>query len=389
MAAERGGDQTATLLGDGTVLVVGGGPVGAVPPIATEIYDPRRNSWLPGPRTLLPRTGHAAVRLDDGRVLVVGGLQATGPTSPPAVLAGAELYDPRSGAWSAAASMAVPRSRPTLTVLPDSRVLAAGGLTSGGQITATAEVYDPVADRWSAAPPMSTPRSEQVALLLFNGRVLVAGGVDTVQPDGSLNSADLYDYATNSWSRAARMPNPHAGPVAAVLADGVALVAGGFDYQAGFGFGTQASDLYIPSRDSWIAGGPMLVARGMAGGAKLGNGFVIAAGGVSSHAGLQAQNTAEIFDPATRRWSLLPRLPDPRIAASVSPVGRAGAVLVGGSRQQTAYLFAFQPAPLLSGPPTSVTGAITTNQPMLLVTALLLAGVAAQAGWRRRRPAQA
>jgi hypothetical protein len=42
------------------------------------------------------------------------------------------------------------------------------------------------------------------------------------------------------------------------------------------------------------------------------------------------------------------------------------------------------PSPLV-GTPTNLSGALTANQPLLLVTALLLLGVAVQAGLRRTR----
>ena len=131
--------------------------------------------------------------------------------------------------------MAVARIEPTLTVLPDSRVLVAGGSLGGEQATATAELFDPVTNRWSPAPPMSTPRMEHAAVLLHTGKVLVAGGItSSVNLDGSLATAELYDYRVDRWMPAPPMPTGHAGAVAGVLGDGEALIAGGLNYQGGF-----------------------------------------------------------------------------------------------------------------------------------------------------------
>jgi hypothetical protein len=41
-----------------------------------------------------PRVGHTATLLADGRVVVVGGVDAPGPAAP------VEIYDPRTGTWS-------------------------------------------------------------------------------------------------------------------------------------------------------------------------------------------------------------------------------------------------------------------------------------------------
>src|SRR6266508_6309809 len=54
---------TATTLGNGRVLVVGG-----VDEPTTELYDPPTGTWIPGGTLNQPRWLHAAVRLADGRV---------------------------------------------------------------------------------------------------------------------------------------------------------------------------------------------------------------------------------------------------------------------------------------------------------------------------------
>ena len=62
-----------------------------------------------------PRSGHTAVRLLDGRVLVAGG-GGENDTS-------AELYDPDSGTWSATGNMAKPHACFPATLLRDGKVL--------------------------------------------------------------------------------------------------------------------------------------------------------------------------------------------------------------------------------------------------------------------------
>jgi hypothetical protein len=65
------------------------------------------------------RSGHRATLLRDGTVLVLGGRIAT-----------AELYDPAAAAWTSTSSLAIGRTVPTATLLSDGRVLVAGGHTT-------------------------------------------------------------------------------------------------------------------------------------------------------------------------------------------------------------------------------------------------------------------
>lgn len=83
--------HTATLLQDGTVLLIGGVP-GNEAFSSTEIFDPSTESFIAGPNLLLRRVLHAATLLPDGRVLVTGGYQSEARGQP---LQSAELFDPR------------------------------------------------------------------------------------------------------------------------------------------------------------------------------------------------------------------------------------------------------------------------------------------------------
>lgn len=87
------GDHTATLLSNGTVLVTGGGVYTESRATNTsELYDPTTNTWtLTTPLILGPRAGHTATLLRDGSVLVVGGSETYGWGQP--TRADAALYE--------------------------------------------------------------------------------------------------------------------------------------------------------------------------------------------------------------------------------------------------------------------------------------------------------
>jgi hypothetical protein len=138
------------------------------------------------------RTGHTATLLSNGLVLVAGGYTFSSVS-----LASAELYDPTTGLWSTTGSMATGREDETATILPNGQVLAAGGLSatnSGVSALSSAELYDPVTGTWSTAASMATARYIDTATLLSDGAVLVAGGHGGTLCCGapSLASAELY-----------------------------------------------------------------------------------------------------------------------------------------------------------------------------------------------------
>ena len=79
--------------------------------------------WIPTGSMVTPRYGHSAVRLQDGRVLVVGGEGDYGEAD----LTSAELYDPATGTWSATGNM-LEAARPVpATLLRDGKVLVLVG----------------------------------------------------------------------------------------------------------------------------------------------------------------------------------------------------------------------------------------------------------------------
>lgn len=76
--------QIATALEDGRVLIAGGVNAGT----SAELYDPVQNTFAVTGSMTVARNDFAAVRLLDGRVLLIGGGQGGAGAS------SAEIYDP-------------------------------------------------------------------------------------------------------------------------------------------------------------------------------------------------------------------------------------------------------------------------------------------------------
>jgi len=221
--------HTATLLGDGTVLLAGGDSGTAVLS-DSPLYAPATDSYPATSASLAAaRVYHTATLLSNGLVLAAGGWSGT------AALATAELYDPSTGTWTATGSLATARVWHTATRLANGRVLAVGGGT-GSAALASAEVYDPATGTWTGAGTLTQARQRHTATWLASGAaaglLLLAGGE---QPGGSgvLASAVLYDPAGNGGAgqfapTTASMTTPRTGHTAVFLAgSGRVLVAGG------------------------------------------------------------------------------------------------------------------------------------------------------------------
>lgn len=106
--------------------------------------------WTPTGVLTQARSDHTATLLGNGLVLVVGGYNNS-------YLSSAELYNPTSGIWTSTGALIDGCAYYTATLLVNGKVLVVGGLGSSGALS-SAELYDPTTGIWTATGALAQAR---------------------------------------------------------------------------------------------------------------------------------------------------------------------------------------------------------------------------------------
>lgn len=330
------------------VLITGGGAgtlTAASGLASTEVWDFRRMRSVPGPTMSSARALHSAIRLNDGRVLIAGGADATG-----AVLSSCEIYDPATNSFSNTANMSTPRILHGATVLADGRVMVAGGTSTlqpdvVAAITGTlssAEIFNPATGTWSSAPSLAGRTLAPALTLLSTGKVMVSGGVSVSIFFGipisanSSTSVRLYDAGSNSWSAGASMAQARAGHQynQVTLNDGRVLMTGGVNVPSLLNATNAApivgAEVYNPTSNSWQTVN-MPNARALHSATVLADGRVAACGGAQGTLTVPVPiANVDVFDPTNNTWSTAPNLTAARGSHNAALMPDGTLMLFGG-----------------------------------------------------------
>jgi Kelch motif/Galactose oxidase, central domain len=319
---------TATLMADGTVLVTGGvGPDNGnefILPMA-ELFDPRTNSFTAVGSMNTGRWVHAAVRLQDGQVLIVGGTaDAQGS------LASAEIYNPSTGSFSPVGDMTGPRENATATLLPDGRVLVVGGLDrAANKPLATAELFDPATSVFKATGSLAAPRTQHAAVALSDGRVAILGGLD--DKNQAVRAVEIYDPASGTFTAKGEAVAERVALTATLVLGGKILLAGGYRLDARLGIVARNTvEIYDPATGQSAAAGTLGAARYFHVAVGLTDGTVLLAGGTRPGSG--ALRSAELADPAAGKVTLTASLAGERTQAAAVLLQDGRALILGGIR---------------------------------------------------------
>ena len=213
--------HTATLLSDGRVLFVGGVGRGWTFLASAEVYDPVTGRSERVGSLGVPRESHTATLLADGRVLVAGG--HAGRRQDMKVHASAEVFSPGTRRFEPAGPLVTPRHKHDAIRLADGRVLVIGGADrTDRNYYATTEIYDPRTATVDRGPSMANRRYKiaGTSVLLPDGNVLVTSGARV---------AELLDVRSWTFREVnGRMPDAYRFAAAAPLRGGDVLITGGY-----------------------------------------------------------------------------------------------------------------------------------------------------------------
>ena len=283
------------------------------------------------------RADHTATLLLDGRVLIAGGMVENG-----IFLDSMELYDPRTGSFKPAGTMSSKRVGHSATLLSGGKLLLAGGTAERsfegglhGIISSTADLYDPQTSKVTLAGNMITGREAHEAVLLPSGKVLFIGGYDGRH---YLDSVELFDPSTNKFALAGKLIQPRSGAVAVLLpADdgkdaGKVLIMGGASGESETNHIVLGSaELFDPNTGASVKVGEMTLRRYKHAATLLADGRVLVTGGSDDRDWGNMYDTAEIYDPATHRFTPTSRMLSKRFKLPHATVLlKNGKVLVAG-----------------------------------------------------------
>ncbi len=213
--------HTATLLPDGRVLFAGGVGRGWTFLGSAELFDPETGRSEPVGSMHVPRESHTATLLADGRVLVIGG--HAGRRQNMEVYASAEVFSPRSRRFEGAGTLVTARHKHDAIKLADGRVLVIGGADRTDRVHyASTEIYDPRTATFERGPSMAHRRYKiaGTSVLLPSGDVLATSGARV---------AELLDVGSWTFREIpGRFPDAYRFAAAAPLLGGDVLISGGY-----------------------------------------------------------------------------------------------------------------------------------------------------------------
>jgi N-acetylneuraminic acid mutarotase len=277
------------------------------------------------------RMGSAAARLNDGRIMVVGGYGTFASYN------NVYLYDPSANTWGTGTSYPTKIDSVRAVTLADGRILVASGhylQTMTEYFPTACYAYNPANTLWEAVASLPASRDTYAAARLSNGKVLLAGGYDT--SGNKCAEAWLYDPGANSWTATTALPVGLAFSGAVTIADGTVLAMGGND-------GTTRGLAYAfnPSNATWTQKATSPTAASSVGLALLGNGKALVAGGYD---GSNDYANAYQYSPAGNSYAAAAAFPIASDSMTAATLADGRAILCGGNNGSggnvaTAYIY--------------------------------------------------
>jgi N-acetylneuraminic acid mutarotase len=242
-------------------------------------YDPETNTctlFSPPPMS----NSWGTIVACQNKIYLIGG-NASKPT---------QVYDPATDTWENRTS--IPTTRMSLQAnVVDGKIYVIGGQMLAGLYiinpSSSNDVYDPATDSWSKMAPIPTPVMGYASTVLDN-KIYIIGGGNTGGPEYEpLSQVQIFDPKTNQWTNGTSIPtgviSARAVATTGQFAPKRIYVIGGSltSYPRWSSYNViDLNQVYDPETDTWTAGTPMPTPRYLFGVAVI-NDEIYAIGGVS------------------------------------------------------------------------------------------------------------
>jgi N-acetylneuraminic acid mutarotase len=218
-------------------------------------YDPETDNWTQLAPLPIYNWGASVVACQN-KIYVIGGT-AEIPT---------QIYDPATDTWENGTSIPTTRSGQQANVVDD-KIYVIGGQAPAalGVINPSnaTDVYDPATDSWSkmASVPISVMG---YASVVVDNKIYIISGGHTGGPDYTpINQVQIFDPATNQWTNGTPIPTAVCGAGACATTgtsapERIYVIGGTLHYYyhstaASYG-GTDLNQIYDPETDTWTTG---------------------------------------------------------------------------------------------------------------------------------------
>lgn len=189
----------------------------------------------------------------------------------------------------------------------------------------SAELYDPATGTFSATGAMTVPRVQAAATLLANGKVLIAGGYGGDGKTGS--SAELYDSSTGTFTATGSMAVVRNCPSATLLPNGKVFITYGTGCDDIEADGPLSSpELYYPEARAFVPAGPGLPAVSAFSANLLPTGTVLLG---LSPVDCPCASGGGLYDPSSERFTFIGKTAYAGCNATGAPLSD-GTVLISG-----------------------------------------------------------
>jgi N-acetylneuraminic acid mutarotase len=281
--------------------------IGTIPFFQVAKVNATEDSWTtlePSPTGFY--TGAAAV---DGKIYYIGSsINAQ--------------YDPETNNWTLLAPPPISNSWGTVVACQNKIYII------GGNASKPTQVYDPNTDTWENRTSIPTTKQALQANVV-DGKIYVIGG-EGLTGLGIINpssSNDVYDPATDSWSKMASIPTPVMGYASAVLDNKIYIISGGNTGGPDYEPVTQVQ-IFDPTTNQWTNGTPIptgvisaraCVTTGLFAPKRI---YVIG-GTLTSYyrwATYAVIDLNQVYDPETDTWTNSTPMPTPRCGFGVAVV---------------------------------------------------------------------